>query len=215
MLMPAARAKTYVETNGAAALPLAWRISRLIACFEALSGKLEDMRNAQEQGEAVGVTLRPAGADDEGFLLALYASTRRDEMAAWGWKAAQMEIFLRMQFLALQQRYAAERDHSEHRIILREDVPVGRILIIRSADEIRLADIALLPEHRCTGIGSALIGDLQEEAARAGLPVRLHVTRDNRAARLYERLGFVVIGDTDSHFKMEWLPPAASTVRKS
>jgi ribosomal protein S18 acetylase RimI-like enzyme len=173
------------------------------------------MSNAQEQGKDVSVTLRPACADDEGFLLALYASTRQDEMAAWGWPAAQQEIFLRLQYLALQQRYAAERDRSEHRIILREGVPVGRILVIRSADEIRLADIALLPEQRSTGIGSALIGDLQEEAVRTGLPVRLHVTRDNRAARLYERLGFVVIGDTGSHFKMEWLPPAASTVRKS
>jgi Acetyltransferases len=190
----------------AAALPLAWRISRLIACFERLEGKLIAMSNAQEQGEAVGVRLRPACADDESFLLALYASTRRDEMAAWGWDAAQQEIFLRMQFLALQQRYAAERDKSEHRIILRDDVPVGRIIVIRSADEIRLADIALLPEHRRSGIGSALIGDLQEEAARTGLPVRLHVARDNRAARLYERLGFVVCGETGSHFKMEWLP---------
>jgi ribosomal protein S18 acetylase RimI-like enzyme len=146
-------------------------------------------------------------------LFALYASTRRDEMAVWGWEAAQQQIFLRMQYVALKQRYAAERDRSEHRIILREDVAVGRILVIRSADEIRLADIALLPEHRSSGIGSALIGDLQEEAARASLPVRLHVTRDNRASRLYERLGFVVIDDTGSHFKMEWLPPAASTAR--
>jgi ribosomal protein S18 acetylase RimI-like enzyme len=164
------------------------------------------MNNAQEQGESVSVTLRAARADDESFLLALYGSTRQDEMAAWGWDAAQQEMFLRMQFLALQQRYAAEREHSEHRIILRDGVPVGRILVIRSADEIRLADIALLPEHRRSGIGSALIGDLQEEAARTGLPVRLHVTRDNRAAQLYERLGFVVCGDTGSHFKMEWLP---------
>ena len=171
------------------------------------------MSNAQKPGEGANVTLRAACADDEDFLFALYASTRRDEMAAWGWPAAQQEMFLRMQYAALKQRYAAEPERTRHHIIWRADAPVGRIIVIRSADEIRLADIALLPEHQSAGIGSALIQKLQEEAARDGLPVRLHVTHDNRAARFYERLGFAVTGDTGSHFKMEWWPPAA-TARK-
>jgi len=173
------------------------------------------MSDARKPGEEAGVRLRAAGVDDEDFLFALYASTRRDEMAAWGWPTAQQEMFLRMQFGALQQRYAAEGERLDHRIILRADQPIGRIIVIRSADELRLADIALLPEHRGIGIGAALIGDLLEEAARARLPVRLHVTRDNRAARLYERLGFVVCDDIGSHFKMEWRPTAAATMRES
>jgi ribosomal protein S18 acetylase RimI-like enzyme len=173
------------------------------------------MSDADKSGKVANVTLRAAGAGDEDFLFLLYASTRRDEMAAWGWPAAQQEIFLRMQYHALRQRYAAEGDRSEQRIILCEDGPIGHIIIIRSTDEIRLADIALLPEHQGSGIGSSLIGDLLEEARRAQLPVRLHVARDNRAAQLYERLGFVVCEDLGSHFKMEWRPPEASNMRKS
>src|SRR5581483_6598276 len=118
---------------------------------------------------SVSVTLRAARDEDEEFLFALYSSTRRDEMAVWGWPAAQQEMFLRMQYHALKQRYAAERAKSDHRIILRDEVAVGRLLVVRSADEIRLADIALLPEHRRLGIGAALIGDLQDEAAACGL----------------------------------------------
>lgn len=160
--------------------------------------------------EHAGVTTRAARDDDEDFLFALYSSTRRDEMAQWGWPAAQQETFLRMQHHALRQRYAAERDKSDHRIILRGETPVGRLLVVRSADEIRLADIALLPEHRGLGIGAALIGGLQDEAASLGVPLRLHVARDNRgAARLYERLGFIITGDTGSHYKMEWRSAAA------
>ena len=162
------------------------------------------------QRAVADVRLRPAGDTDEAFLFALYASTRRDEMAAWGWGAAQQEMFLRLQYHALQQRHAAERDRSDHQIILRDEVPVGRLLVVRSADEIRLADIALLPEHRGQGIGAALIGGLQDEAASRGLPLRLHVARDNHeAARLYQRLGFIITGDTGSHFKMEWRRAAA------
>ena len=74
------------------------------------------MSNAQEQGWAVGVTLRPACADDEGFLLALYASTRQDEMAAWGWDAAQQEMFLRMQFLAPRARRPSHRPAAQREL---------------------------------------------------------------------------------------------------
>lgn len=173
------------------------------------------MSDAATQSEAGGVTLRPAGADDDEFLFALYADHRRDEVAAWGWAAAQQETFLRFQYRAQQQRYTAEGGASEHRIILRDGQPIGRIIVIRSPEALRLGDIALLAAHRNLGIGAALIRDLQAEAARAGLPVRLHVLHGNRAARLYERLGFVAVGDTGSHLRMAWLPPGPPTKKES
>ncbi|HKP10630.1 MAG TPA: GNAT family N-acetyltransferase [Blastocatellia bacterium] len=166
------------------------------------------MSQNETHGERAGLRLREADARDDDFLFALYASTRRDEMAAWGMEGAQQEMFLRLQYRAQQQRHAADGEQGRHQIILRGESAVGRIIVVRAPDEIRLADIALLPEHRGGGFGSALIRDLQDEAARSRLPVRLHVARDNRgSARLYERLGFAVTGDTGSHFKMEWLPP--------
>jgi ribosomal protein S18 acetylase RimI-like enzyme len=165
------------------------------------------MRRIPKLSEASGVTLREAEASDDDFLFALYSSTRRDEMVAWGMPDAQREMFLRLQYRAQQQRYLAEREHSTHDIILRDGVPIGRLIVVRSADELRLADIALLPEQRGSRIGSALIRELQAEATAARLPLRLHVARDNAgAARLYERLGFAVCGDNGSHLKMEWLP---------
>lgn len=169
------------------------------------------MSHNETHGERAGLRLREAGGGDEDFLFALYGSTRRDELAAWGMAEAQQETFLRMQYHAQRQRYAADGERSRHHIILRGDVPVGRMIVVRSADDIRLGDIAVLPEHRGGGIGAALIRDLQDEAVRAGLPLRLHVARDNDgAARLYQRLGFAVTGDTGSHFKMEWLPPEST-----
>jgi ribosomal protein S18 acetylase RimI-like enzyme len=170
------------------------------------------MSQTQKHDEDAAVRLREAGDGDEDFLFALYASTRQDEMAAWEFGEAQREMFLRLQYRAQRLRYEAERERSRHHIIIKGESPVGRIIVVRSADEIRLADIALLPECRGGGIGAALIRDLQAEAARARLPLRLHVAHDNRgAARLYERLGFAVSGDTGSHLKMEWLPPESTT----
>ena len=160
----------------------------------------------REFDQPVDVTLRGTASDDEQFLFRLYASTREEEMAAWDWSPAQQEMFLRMQFRAWQQGLLADTSATEDRIILRDGQPIGRMVVIRSSAEITLADVALLPEYRGAGIGSKLIRELQTEAAGRSLPLRLHVVRDNRAAQLYNRLGFTVVGDTGLHFKMEWQP---------
>src|SRR5260370_39406947 len=113
----------------------------------------------QKQGEGGPVTLRAAGPEDEPFLYALYCSTRAEEMAAWGWEPAQQEMFLKMQFRARQHNYQMQSANVDSRIIERDDRPIGRLLVFRSEAEICLADIALLPEHRSAGIGTALIED--------------------------------------------------------
>ncbi|WP_309667147.1 GNAT family N-acetyltransferase [Tabrizicola sp.] len=154
------------------------------------------------------ITLRAAVADDEAFLYELYASTRAEEMALFGWDAQQCEIFLRMQFNAQRQSYA-EFPNPDHRIILRDGQPIGpkpigRMLVLRLEKEFCLADIALLPNERGAGLGARLIGDLLAEAAQAGKPVRLHVADGNRARRLYERLGFTPAGDDGVYCAMKW-----------
>ena len=151
------------------------------------------------------ITLRTAGIADEAFLFKLYASTRAEEMEVWGWDEAQGRAFLDLQFRGQQAHYA-EYPNPDHKIILEDERPIGRIFLSRLEDEIRLVDIALLPEARRRGIGTALIHELFEEALLAGKAVRLHVEKFNRALLLYLRLGFRVIGDAQSHYFMEWNP---------
>lgn len=149
---------------------------------------------------------RRAQPDDEPFLYELYANTRTEEIDAFGWNAAQKEMFLKLQFTAQRQHYDIAYPDAEHRIILFKGCPAGRILVFRSEREIVLVDIALLPGHRGGGIGTALIRGLIDEAEAMGLPLRLHVEKHNRAARLYERLGFSLIGETGVYYEMERRP---------
>ena len=151
------------------------------------------------------ITLRTAGMADEAFLYELYAGTRAEEMAVWGWDEAQQRAFLNLQFRGQQAHYA-EYPHPDHNLILEDERPIGRIFLSRLQDEIRLVDISLVPEARGRGIGTALIQGLLEEAALAGKAVRLHVEKFNRAQQLYLRLGFRIIGDAQSHYFMEWKP---------
>ena len=67
--------------------------------------------------------------------------------------------------------------------------PIGRLYVARWKDEIRIMDIALLPEYRNGGIGGGLLRDLLEEAAATSRRLTIHVQRYNPALRLYRRLG--------------------------
>ena len=150
------------------------------------------------------VTLRPVQPDDEGFVFTLYAASRNDEMAAWGWPEAQQQAFLRLQFNGRQQHYKTQFPQAEHQIIMLDELPIGGMVVAELDNAFRLADIVLLPEHRGKGYAAALIQGLLDKAKQANKPVQLFVERFNPAIRLYERLGFSIVGDIGSHLSMEW-----------
>jgi ribosomal protein S18 acetylase RimI-like enzyme len=156
------------------------------------------------------ITLRPVQPDDESFLYELYCSTRQEELAAWGWDAAQAAIFLQIQYRAQQQHYATHFAQATAQIICYDGRPIGRLVVAGTDEELRLADIALLPAYRNAGIGTLLLEDLLATAAQTGRPVRLHVEAHNRARRLYERLGFTVVAATGPYYLMEKAPSGVS-----
>lgn len=153
--------------------------------------------------------LRPATSEDKPFLLNLFATTRSDELAVMNWKENQKEAFIAMQFKAQSQQYLTNYPHAQNSIILWNDDPIGRLLLDRSELEFTLVDVALLPGHRGTGIGTCLIQEIVKEAAAAGKPIRLHVLTSSAAKRLYERMGFSRIGGDAAYLEMLWVPPVS------
>jgi ribosomal protein S18 acetylase RimI-like enzyme len=154
----------------------------------------------------MSTSLRPTQPEDEPFLFKVYASTRADEMALVSWATEQKYAFLQMQSNAQRQSYAQQFPAAQWNIILRDAESIGRLIVDQAGDTLHLLDIALLPEYRNAGIGTWLIQNLLDEAAQINKPVQLHVEKNNRARRLYDRLGFRVIGDTGMYFSMEWRP---------
>ena len=161
----------------------------------------------------MAITLRPVTPTDKDFLFQVYASTRRDEVSAWGWDVPQQDAFLKMQFIAQQRSYEMNDANTSHDIILQDGEPVGRLLVARTSSEIHLVDIALLQPKRGVGSGTALIRNLLDEGVSKGLPVRLEVLKDNPAALLYERLGFVKSGESGMHMQMERRPSCQNRER--
>ncbi|MGH9853325.1 MAG: GNAT family N-acetyltransferase [Blastocatellia bacterium] len=164
--------------------------------------------------ESITVALRPARPEDDAFLVTVYAGTREDELAMTPWDAARRDAFVKFQFAAQQCFYQTEYPRARHEVILAGAERVGRLYVDRRADEIRILDLTLLPEHRGRGIGSPLIGRLMEEAAVAGKPLTISLENFNRSRRLFERLGFAPASENGFHILYEWKPAAAETSRK-
>jgi GNAT superfamily N-acetyltransferase len=154
----------------------------------------------------MSTTLRQLRPEDEEFLRDLYASTRQEEKTLLGWDEAEWQAFVAMQFTAQQRSYGMHFPDADFRLVLLDERPIGRLAVDRREDEIRVVDIALLPDCRGAGIGGRLVRDLLAEAAAVGIPVRCHVKRHSRELRFWERLGFAVVGDGPVHIFMEWTP---------
>ncbi len=96
------------------------------------------------------------------------------------------------------------------RVVVSGGRDAGRLYVDRWEREIRIMDIALLPEHHGQGAGNALLKKLQEEAAATARVLSIHVERFNPALRLYHRLGFVAAEDKGVYLLLHWTPPGAA-----
>ena len=141
---------------------------------------------------------------DLAFAARLYASTRLEELARSGWPETRILAFLAGQHEAQHQHYSANYRTAQWLILERGGAPIGRLYLDEWADQFRVVDISLLPEHRGGGIGGAVLADVMAAAAEAGKAVSIHVEKENAARRLYLRLGFAVVADKGVYDLMLW-----------
>jgi ribosomal protein S18 acetylase RimI-like enzyme len=131
---------------------------------------------------------RPAAPGDAGFLASLFLSTRPE--------LAMLPAGLAGSIAADQQRlqeagYRATWPELRFLVIERDGQPAGRLVLAEQAGELRVVDLAVAPALRAQGCASALLRNLQRQAAGSGRDVVLSVAHDNvDARRLYAALGF-------------------------
>ena len=150
------------------------------------------------------IRLRPATESDYEYLWWLHGATMRTYVEAiWGWDEA------------VQRQYFEERfDPARLQIVESAGQTVGYISVERQREFIFLSAITMAPQTQRQGIGTRLIRDLQDEAERQRIPLRLRVLQGNPARRLYERLGFAVTEETETHITMSWPPQTIAAYDK-
>lgn len=136
----------------------------------------------------------------------LYGSTREEELRQFPFDDLQKKEFLDQQFAAQYQHYQLHYPTCERNIIEVGGRPAGRLWVDEWRDQIRLVDIALLPEWRGAGVGTALLHGILERGRAAGKPVTIHVESYNPALRLYQRLGFAKVDTNGVYYLMKWTP---------
>jgi RimJ/RimL family protein N-acetyltransferase len=158
------------------------------------------------QPATMQISLRPATDEDYDFLWWLHCATLRSYVEqTWGWDEHWQAEYFRDRF-----------DPTTLEIIESDGAPIGCISVERREDCpstgsgpcIFLGLIEVAPDHQNRGIGTKLIRALLDEADRRSVPVELRVIKANHPARrLYERLGFAVVGETETHYLMRWPIP--------
>ena len=139
------------------------------------------------------VGLRSAVPEDADFLYNLLKATMQEYVTqVWGWDEQWQRQYFQENFIP-----------DKERIIIKGEEEIGVISTEKYDDEIFLAKIYILPEHQGQHIGTELIEGVLGEAFDLGLPVTLRVLKVNPAKRLYDRLGFVVTGETETHYLMK------------
>jgi ribosomal protein S18 acetylase RimI-like enzyme len=117
----------------------------------------------------------------------------------------QREVFVQMQFKIRHAAYSATYPTALSEMICADSgTSLGRVLTDRTADEMCLIDIALMPEHQSQGIGTQVIKKLQQECMAQAWKMKLQVLKGNAAESFYRRLGFKVTGEDSLRRQMVW-----------
>lgn len=154
----------------------------------------------------MNISFRPIVDEDIPFLKKLYRSTREEELSTTGWTEEEKSKFIDLQFNAQHTNFSNEYKGANFQIIKYNGEAIGRLYTWEAEDQIRIIDIALLPEFTGKGIGTKILIDLIKHSKNVSKKLSIHVEHNNPALRLYERLGFSKSGDTGFYFFMERIP---------
>jgi len=140
------------------------------------------------------VVLRPAIQEDSGFAFHVKKAALGEYVReTYGWDEDEQRRLHEQGFCA-----------SATRIIMSQGQDIGLVAIHEADDRVHLLELYLLPEAQGKGIGSHVLAQVLGEADRVRRPVILRVLKSNpRAKAFYERHGFTLVGETETHYNME------------
>ncbi len=154
--------------------------------------------------ESLDLTFRPITPEDYPFTLKIYRAIRGKELELTNWNEEQKMGFCDMQLRLMNHHYETHHPDKIETIVHWKGEPVARLIIIILENEVRLGDLMILPEYQNNGICTAIMRHWVAEGIKLGKPIRLHVERTNRAINLYQREKFQIVGESDTHYLMEW-----------
>jgi ribosomal protein S18 acetylase RimI-like enzyme len=151
------------------------------------------------------VAVRPATTDDIEFMIQLFLllAVQRNPNR----EGLDVEAIVQGTRQATLEQVQGKLKDSTTYVIESDGERVGRLRVVRTAEQLEIAGIQVLPDYQSRGIGTAVITALMQEGTAKDVPTVLEVEKDNPdAKRLYLRLGFEQQGETQDTFRMTVYP---------
>lgn len=137
--------------------------------------------------------LRSVTETDKDFLYNIKkASIKEYVEKIWGWDEEYQIKDFESDFIP-----------ENFKIIMVEGKDIGFIRVNEEPSNINITEIHILPDYQGRGIGRSVIKSIIEDASDKMKTVTIGCFIANqRAKKLYERLGFKVVRTTDTHYEM-------------
>jgi ribosomal protein S18 acetylase RimI-like enzyme len=131
------------------------------------------------------IEIRAATAADTDFAREAHHAAYRDvvERQFGRWDEERQDSF-----------FADSWDANPHDLILVDGIPCGYWSVEHRTADIHLRELVIHPAAQGHGLGTEVLRRLQRQAADRDIPIRLGTHHENRARRLYVRLGFRYLG---------------------
>lgn len=146
------------------------------------------------------ITTRPAGAADIGWLTDVFLRSLREpiSVARGAWDEAREQLQFREQL-----------ELGRTQVIQLRGADIGFLMSREHGDQVELHTLCIAPEYQSQGIGTYITRRLVRDAQTSGRNVVLSVLKANeRARKVYERLGFVIVSESTYHHHMRLGDPA-------
>jgi len=127
-------------------------------------------------------------------LVEVCAIEEMSDLSAWGWDAYHNEMQSHIDTIMLVARLTSVA--AQHEI-------AGFIVARLIADELHVNNVAIRPEFRGQGLGSALLLTTINQARQRGAKLAQLEVRasNNEAQRLYQKCGFAVVGRRKNYYR--------------
>ena len=142
----------------------------------------------------INYLLKSATVDHYDFIYNVKKITLKEHIERiWGWDEEYQQNDFRQCFIP-----------QKNNIIVYDNEEIGYLETNEEDNILHIVELEILPKFQGEGIGSSIIKDIIEYADASEKKVSIGCFKINTGAkRLYERLGFKVLEETETHYILE------------
>lgn len=149
-------------------------------------------KSPTKNGAAI-IRFRQASFNDRLFLLKLRKVSMTEHLSTAGIELDDSAHMLRI-----------DEYFADSQIICYQERAIGLIKLGQFPNKIHIRQFQLLPQYHGLGIGSRVLELLKRKAQERQLAISLNVFLKNPAKALYLRHGFIITGENELEYAMQW-----------